>query len=62
MSEEFLAIEEERGRIMVTSLRNSGNGYTGHTIEISKQNLINKLIVSGVLEDGETIYFEEIRK
>lgn len=61
-AEEYLAIEEERDKVMITSLRNIGNGYTGHTVGVTKQKLINKLIVAGIVEDGETVYFEEMER
>ena len=57
-----LIIEGDKESVLFTALSKQGRGYMGISSEISKQELINKLIEEGTLEDGETVYLERETK
>lgn len=58
----MLMIEGDRKSIIVTVLEETENGnFAGLSSTITTQELINRLIEEGALEDGETVYLEEVQ-
>ncbi|MCC2248908.1 hypothetical protein JUJ52_02915 [Virgibacillus sp. AGTR] len=54
-----VTIEGNKKSVIITVLEGVGNGYKGLSASISKEVLVNKLIQEGVLEDGESVHFDE---
>lgn len=55
----MITIEGNKKSIIITVLEETKNGnFTGLSTEITKQDLINRLIDEGALEEGETVYFD----
>ncbi len=58
----MITIEGNKKSIIVTVLEETENGnFAGLSSTISTQKLINILIEEGALEDGETVYLEEVQ-
>ncbi|GEN87225.1 hypothetical protein [Oceanobacillus sojae] len=58
----MITIEGDKKSLIVTVLEETENGnFAGISSEITKQELINRLIEEGALEDGETVYLEEVQ-
>ena len=55
----MILIEGDKKTVNVTVLEEKDEGFTGVSDELTKQELINKLIDEGILEDGERVYREE---
>ncbi|MED1125260.1 hypothetical protein [Bacillus atrophaeus] len=55
----MLTIEGDSNSAIITVLQEKGDGFTGLSAGISKQELVNKLILEGILEDGETVHLDE---
>ncbi|GGP17360.1 hypothetical protein [Oceanobacillus neutriphilus] len=58
----MITIEKDKKSIIVTVLEETENGnFAGLSSTITTQELINRLIEEGALEDGETVYLEEVQ-
>ncbi|PAE27895.1 hypothetical protein CHI07_17005 [Paenibacillus sp. 7884-2] len=59
----MLMIEGDKKSIIVTVLEETENGnFTGLSSAVPKQELINLLIEEDILEEGETVYLEEVMR
>ena len=55
----MITIEGDKNSLIVTVLEEREGGYIGSSVSLSKTELLNKLIEEGIIEDGETIHFDD---